>query len=100
MSGGEDMAFYVYIAANKPNGVLYTGMTDDLDRRMWEHRAHLRRGFTDKYNCEMLVWCEAHESRESAFIRERRIKEWRREWKLKLIGEMNPDWRDLADGLL
>ncbi len=91
------MAFYVYIATNKPYGVLYTGMTDDLNRRMWEHREHVRRGFTDKYNCEMLVWYEVHETRESAFLRERRIKDWKREWKIRLINEMNPDWRDIEE---
>ncbi|WP_300380392.1 GIY-YIG nuclease family protein [Henriciella sp.] len=94
------MAFHVYIMTNRPHGVLYTGMTDDLNRRAWEHREHLIRGFTHKYNCEMLVWYELHETRESAFERERRIKDWKRAWKVRLIEEMNPDWRDLADVLL
>lgn len=91
------MAFYVYIVTNKPRGVLYTGMTDDLNRRVWEHREHLRKGFTDKYNCEILVWYEVHETRESAFLRERRIKEWKREWKIRLIEEINPEWRDIEE---
>lgn len=91
------MAFYVYIATNKPYGVLYTGMTDDLNRRMWEHREHLRRGFAHKYNCETLVWYEVHETRESAFLRERRIKEWKREWKIRLVNETNPAWRDIEE---
>ena len=94
------MAFYVYIMTNKPKGILYTGMTDDINRRAWEHREHVIKGFTDKYNCEMLVWVEAHETRESAFIRERRIKEWKRDWKIELIEERNPDWLDLADALM
>lgn len=94
------MAFYVYIMTNKPYGVLYTGMTDDINARAWMHREHVSKGFTDKYNCEMLVWYEVHESRESAFIRERRIKEWKREWKIRLIEEMNPGWRDLAENLI
>ena len=94
------MAFYVYIMTNKPCGVLYTGMTDDLNRRAWEHREHLIRGFTHKYNCEMLVWFEPHETRVSALAREKRIKEWKRAWKIELIEAMNPEWRDLADTLL
>ncbi|WP_084396266.1 GIY-YIG nuclease family protein [Henriciella aquimarina] len=94
------MAFYVYITTNKPYGVLYTGMTDDINRRAWKHPEHLIKGFTDRYNCEMLVWYEPHESRRSAFDRERRIKEWKRSWKVKLIEETNPDWRDLGDVLL
>tara|TARA_Y100001947_G_scaffold108216_1_gene92713 strand:+ start:602 stop:886 length:285 start_codon:yes stop_codon:yes gene_type:complete len=94
------MAFYVYIMTNKPRGVLYTGMTDDINRRAWEHREHIIKGFTDKYNCEMLVWFEVHETRESAFTRERRIKEWKRNWKIELIVERNPDWLDLADALM
>ena len=94
------VAFYVYIMTNKPGGVLYTGMTDDINRRAWEHREHLIKGFTDRYNCECLVWYEPHETRVSAFDRERRIKEWKRAWKIRLIEEMNPEWRDLADALL
>ena len=92
--------FYVYIMTNRPRGVLYTGMTDDLARRVWEHQEHLRKGFTDRYNCERLVWVETHESRESAFTRERRIKGWRRDWKIALIETENPDWRDLSDHFL
>lgn len=91
------MAFYVYIMTNKPHGVLYTGMTDDLNQRVWEHKNHVRKGFTNKYNCEILVWYEVHETRDSAFLRERRIKEWRREWKIRLIEETNPDWRDIEE---
>ena len=91
---------FVYIMTNKPYGVLYTGMTDDINRRAWEHREHVIKGFTDRYNCEMLVWYEPHETRRSAFDSERRIKEWKRAWKVRLIEEMNPDWRDLADALI
>ena len=94
------MAFYVYIMTNRPHGVLYTGMTDDLGRRVFEHQEHLQPGFTDKYNCEQLVWVEAHDTREAAFTRERQIKEWRRAWKVELIEAANPDWRDLSDGFL
>lgn len=92
--------FYVYIVTNRPRGVLYTGMTDDINKRAWEHRTHVFRGFTHKYNCEKLVWLEAHDTREGAFLRERRIKTWRRDWKIGLIEQANPDWRDLADTLI
>lgn len=87
--------FYVYILASRRNGTLYTGMTDDLARRVLEHREETTPGFTSKHGVKMLVWYEAHESRESAFLRERRIKKWNRLWKLELIETDNPGWRDL-----
>ncbi|RSB47986.1 MULTISPECIES: GIY-YIG nuclease family protein [Brevundimonas] len=92
--------FYVYILASRPNGTLYTGSTDDLLKRVVEHREKLRGGFTAKYAVSRLVWYEVHDSREAAFVRERRIKEWRREWKLDLIERMNPEWADLFETLL
>lgn len=96
-----EQLYFVYIVTNRPRGTLYIGMTDDLNKRAWQHRQHVIRGsFSDKYNVEMLVWFEAHPSRESAFILERRMKKWNRAWKIRLIEEMNPDWRDLADVLL
>ncbi len=91
------MRFAVYIMSNRRNGVLYTGMTDDLAKRAYEHRNHVIPGFTSKYNCEKLVWYEVHETRESAFARERRMKKWKRDWKIQLIEEMNPTWNDLFD---
>jgi putative endonuclease len=93
------MAFYVYILANKRNGTLYVGMTDDLAKRIWQHREGLIEGFTRLYGVKMLVWREAHDSRESAFKRERQIKKWNRTWKLELIEADNPSWRDLWDEL-
>ena len=90
------MSFYVYMATNKPSGVLYIGMTDDLNRRMWEHKEHIRQGFTDTYNCEQLVWFEVHDTREAAFTRERRLKFWKRAWKIDLITQTNPNWEDLS----
>jgi putative endonuclease len=93
------MVFHVYIMASKRNGTLYIGSTDDLARRVFEHQSRLS-GFTAKYGCTLLVWHETHETRESAVIRERQMKEWRRVWKLKLIEETNPDWRDLAEDFL
>ncbi len=92
--------FYVYILASRRNGTLYTGSTDDLLKRVAEHREKLRDGFTARYAVSRLVWYEAHNSREAAFVRERRIKEWRREWKLDLIERMNPEWADLFETLL
>jgi putative endonuclease len=94
------VAFHVYIMASRRNGTLYVGMTDDLDARVAVHRAGEFPGFTRKYGCKTLVWFEAHETREAAFLRERRIKRWNRAWKLALIERDNPDWADLAgDGL-
>ncbi|HEV8465447.1 MAG TPA: GIY-YIG nuclease family protein [Pseudolabrys sp.] len=89
------MAFFVYILASKPNGTLYIGMTDDLVKRVWQHRNDSIPGFTQRYAVKMLVWYESYESRESAFMRERRLKKWNRAWKLALIEQENPSWRDL-----
>ena len=91
--------FYTYIVASQRNGTLYTGSTDDIRKRSYEHREKVRPGFTAKYGVSILVWYEQHESRESAFRRERQIKEWRRVWKLRLIEEDNPTWRDLYEEL-
>ncbi|WP_018701266.1 GIY-YIG nuclease family protein [Amorphus coralli] len=93
------MAFYVYILASEPNGTLYTGHTDDLARRVHEHRTRLRPGFTRTYGVAGLVWYEVHDTREAAFVRERQIKKWRRRWKLRLIEGLNPTWSDLYDSL-
>jgi putative endonuclease len=93
------MAFFVYIVASKRNGTLYTGMTDDLLKRAWQHRHGVIAGFTRDYQVNKLVWYEAHESREAAISRERRIKRWNRSWKLELIEKLNPNWRDLSEGL-
>ena len=91
--------FYVYIVASGRNGTIYVGMTDDIGRRIFEHKSKAIPGFTAKYGCDQLVWFEAHETRDSAFRRERQIKEWRRSWKLVLIEEANPTWRDLYETL-
>jgi putative endonuclease len=94
------MNFYVYILASGPYGTLYTGQTDNLAKRMHEHREKLRpRSFTSRYEVTHLVWFEAFELRENARIRERRIKEWRRKWKIELIEAENPAWRDLSEDL-
>jgi len=89
------MGFYTYILASAPYGTLYTGSTDDLSKRIFEHKEKVRRGFTAKYNVTQLVWFEYYEGREGAFRRERQIKEWKRRWKIELIEAGNPTWRDL-----
>ncbi len=91
--------FHVYIMASHRNGTLYIGMTDDMNRRVWEHQTGAIPGFTRRYGVKMLVWHEPHESRESAFRREHALKKWNRTWKLQLIEASNPDWRDLAQDL-
>ncbi len=93
------MSFYVYIVASGRNGTIYVGSNDDLAKRIWEHKEKVRDGFTKTYGCDQLVWFETFEERENAFRRERRIKEWRRSWKLMLIEENNPTWADLYDRL-
>ena len=93
------MAFVTYIMASRPYGTLYTGSTDNIWRRVAEHRAVENPCFTQKYGVTRLVWVEQHENRIDAFRRERRIKEWRRAWKIRLIEEMNPGWVDLLDHL-
>jgi putative endonuclease len=94
------MSFFVYILASRRNGTLYIGMTDNLARRVWEHQSGAVPGFTTKYGVKVLVWYELHESRETAFQRERQLKKWNRAWKLQLIERRNPTWRDLADELV
>jgi putative endonuclease len=89
--------FYVYILCSKRNGTLYTGVTSDLVKRVYEHKNNLVDGFTKKYNVHNLVWYEIHESAESAMTREKQIKKWKRKWKLKLIEQKNPEWIDLYE---
>ena len=86
---------YVYILASKKNGTLYIGVTNNLKRRMFEHKEGLRKGFTKKYNVHMLVYYEEINNIRSAILREKRMKKWKRNWKLKLVEKNNPDWKDL-----
>ncbi len=81
---------------NKPEGVLYIGITNELERRVKEHKLKQEKGFTYKYNLNKLVYFESFETHDEAFQKERRMKKWNREWKTKLIEEKNPDWIDLA----
>jgi putative endonuclease len=93
------MSFFVYIVASKRNGTLYTGMTDDLLKRIWQHKSGIIPGFTRDYGVKTLVWYEVHDTREGAITRERQIKKWNRAWKLRLIESANPDWLDLGKDL-
>ena len=92
--------YYVYILTNRAKGVLYVGVTNDLARRIWEHRTKVVPGFTGRYGVTRLVYYEEHPSILEARERERVLKHWRRAWKFKLIENLNPDWRDLYDQLV
>jgi putative endonuclease len=85
----------VYILASRRNGTLYVGVTANLFKRVWEHKNDLVTGFAERYGVHQLVWFEQHAVMESAIAREKAIKEWKRAWKLRLIEENNPHWRDL-----
>jgi putative endonuclease len=91
--------FYVYILASRRNGTLYIGSTDDLARRVEQHRVGATRGFTSKYRVGLLVWFEIHETREGALLRERAMKKWNRAWKIALIEKSNSGWNDLAHAI-
>ena len=90
----------VYILASKRNGTLYTGVTSNFLKRVWEHKNNVVESFTRKYGVHTLVWYEVHETMESAIQREKAIKNWKREWKIKVIEEKNPNWCDLYTDLL
>ena len=94
-----DTPFFVYVLASKRNGTLYIGVTNNLGRRLSEHKARLVPSFTRKYNVHQLVYFEAFESILEARAREHSLKRWRRAWKISLIEKLNPDWRDLTDEL-
>lgn len=90
-----DRPGYVYIMASGRNGTLYLGVTSNLIKRAYEHRNGLVDGFTKRYGCKLLVWYEVHASIDDARLRELRMKEWNRDWKMKRIEAMNPAWDDL-----
>lgn len=90
-------AWYVYIMTNKPNGVIYIGLTDNIEERLIEHKHKVYpKAFTARYNCDKLIYFEEFENGEEASIREKQFKKWKREWKVNLIEEMNPSWSDLS----
>lgn len=90
----------VYILASKRNGILYVGVTSNLPKRVWEHKNNIVKGFTSKYGVHTLVWYEVHDSMQSAIEREKAIKNWKRDWKIKTIEEENPQWLDLYESIL
>ena len=94
------MTYWVYILASGPGGTLYVGVTNNLVRRVYEHREGLVGGFTRRYRINSLVYFEPHETIVAALQREKNIKHWSREWKIDLIVASNPDWRDLFDDII
>ncbi len=90
--------YYIYILASKRNGTLYIGVTSNLKRRVYEHKENIIDGFTKKYSVHNLVWYETTNSIASAITREKQLKKWKRKWKLNLIEEKNPLWKDLSLG--
>jgi putative endonuclease len=91
--------YFVYIMASKKNGTLYTGVTSDLRKRIYQHRNDLFEGFTKKYGVHDLVYFEATNDVNSAILREKQLKRWKRKWKIDLIEKTNPQWHDLYDAL-
>ncbi len=94
------MDYWVYLMASGKCGTLYVGVTNNLMRRVFEHRSGAVKGFTDRYRVHRLVWFESTPSIEAAIVKEKQIKNWKREWKIALIEKANPEWRDLYDTLL
>ena len=92
--------YFVYIMANRKNGTLYVGMTNDLIRRVWQHKNDVLEGFTKKYSVHTLVYLEATNDVNGAIGREKRLKKWNRQWKINLIEEKNPNWDDVYDTLI
>lgn len=90
---------YVYIITNKRNGTLYTGVTSNLKKRIYEHKEGVVEGFSKTYDLKTLVWYEVHDDIKEAILREKRIKKWERSWKLRIIEEINPEWNDLYETL-
>ncbi|PKL75980.1 MAG: GIY-YIG nuclease [Candidatus Melainabacteria bacterium HGW-Melainabacteria-1] len=96
----QEKFFYVYLMASQANGTLYTGYTNDLIRRVWEHRNRLVPGFTSRYGVCRLVWYEQHVDVREALKREKQLKSWNRAWKISLIQAQNPEWEDLYPRLV
>ncbi len=93
------MAYYVYLLASKKHGTLYLGVTNDIVRRVHEHRSEVVEGFTKRYGVDKLVWFETYDDVTNAISREKELKKWRRDWKINLIEESNPEWIDLYSGI-
>ena len=101
MTGGGRrlMAYYVYILASRRDGAIYVGITNDIVRRVYEHRMKAVPGFTAKYNITQLVWFETYDDPVSAITREKELKKWKRAWKVQLIEAENPQWDDLYESI-
>jgi putative endonuclease len=95
----EARQYYVYVLTNRTNRVLYIGVTNNLERRIFEHKNKLVEGFTKKYNLNKLVYYEATNDIDGALEREKQLKNWHRDWKINLINSSNPAWKDLSDNL-
>lgn len=91
------MPYHVYIMTNQPGGTLYIGVTNNLERRVSEHKQGLVSGFTKKYELNMLVFCEEYRDVNEAIAREKAMKKWKRDWKIDKIVEINPSWKDLSE---
>lgn len=94
-----DRTYWVYLVTDKPYGTLYAGVTNDLARRIWEHKNGVYKGFSKKYGLGQLVYYESYPTIDEAITREKNIKAWKREWKIHRIKEFNPTWRDLSEYL-
>jgi putative endonuclease len=92
--------YYVYMMANNYNNVLYIGITNDLVRRVYEHKNDIIKGFTNKYKCHKLVWFTSTHDINAAILTEKRMKKWNKQYKVNLINKNNPDWEDLYDELV
>ncbi len=93
---GNNHQYYVYILSNKKNGTLYIGMTNDLERRMYEHKNKIVDGFTKRYSLDKLMFYEIYQNVDNAIKREKQLKNWNRKWKIDLIEKRNSNWNDLA----
>jgi len=93
------MSYYVYIIASRRDGAIYIGVTNNLVRRVYEHRIKAVPGFTSKYNITQLVWFEVYDDPVSAITREKELKKWKRTWKIQLIQAENPEWKDLYESI-
>jgi putative endonuclease len=96
----EQASYFVYMLASRRNGTLYVGVTNDLARRVAEHKDNIVPGFTRRHGVDILVWYEVHRDINGAIAREKQIKGWNRAWKLQLIEKDNSGWNDLAPGLI
>jgi putative endonuclease len=98
--GERPHIYFVYMLASQPFGTIYTGVTNDLISRTYDHRSGTIPGFTSKYGVHVLIWFEQHQDINEAILREKRIKKWRRAWKIRLIEKTNPHWEDYYPKLL